>query len=219
MNSDLGRDLETPTPGEAFTWTDLVERVRAGDQSGMEELYRTLSKGIRYSFYRQCGPQDVDDKVHDVLLIITQSIQRGDLRDPQRLMGYVRTVVQRQVASYIHNMMKSRRNSSEPEYAARLPDRQPNPERATILQQNREVALRVLRSLKQRDRDVLIRFYLEEQPAERICREMGLTETQFRLIKSRAKARFVELGRARLAPTRVAGRCQAAEPESASCLA
>jgi hypothetical protein len=46
---------------------------------------------------------------------------------------------------------------------------------------------------------VLVRFYLEEQPAERICNDMKLTETQFRLIKSRAKARFGELGKARMA--------------------
>ncbi len=41
--------------------------------------------------------------------------------------------------------------------------------------------------------------YLREQKAEQICSELKLTQTQFRLIKSRAKARFGELGRARLA--------------------
>jgi RNA polymerase sigma-70 factor, ECF subfamily len=59
--------------------------------------------------------------------------------------------------------------------------------------------MRILRSIGKRDREVLIRFYLEEQTPERICREMGLTETQFRLIKSRAKARFGELGKRRFA--------------------
>jgi DNA-directed RNA polymerase specialized sigma24 family protein len=33
---------------------------------------------------------------------------------------------------------------------------------------------------------VLTRFYLEEESAEEICQTMGLSETQFRLIKSRA---------------------------------
>jgi hypothetical protein len=37
-----------------------------------------------------------------------------------------------------------------------------------------------------------------EQPQQQICEEMNLTETQFRLLKSRAKARFGELGRRRL---------------------
>ena len=43
-----------------------------------------------------------------------------------------------------------------------------------------------------------MRFYLREQTPEEICDEMGLTETQFRLLKSRAKARFAELGRKKL---------------------
>jgi DNA-directed RNA polymerase specialized sigma24 family protein len=57
--------------------------------------------------------------------------------------------------------------------------------------------MRVLGGLSKRDRDVLTRFYLKEQSAEEICRDLNLTETQFRLIKSRAKARYGELGRRR----------------------
>ena len=38
----------------------------------------------------------------------------------------------------------------------------------------------------------------EEETQEEICEEMMLTETQFRLLKSRAKARFGELGKRKL---------------------
>ena len=53
--------------------------------------------------------------------------------------------------------------------------------------------MRVLKGLHPREREILIRYYLREQSPQEICREMRLTETQFRLIKSRAKARFGEL--------------------------
>jgi DNA-directed RNA polymerase specialized sigma24 family protein len=56
-----------------------------------------------------------------------------------------------------------------------------------------------LSALSKRDRDILIRFYLKEQPQEQICREMSLSETQFRLLKSRAKAKFGEIGKKKLA--------------------
>jgi RNA polymerase sigma-70 factor (ECF subfamily) len=79
-----------------------------------------------------------------------------------------------------------------------LSDHHPDPERIAIARQNQDLAMRILRSIPPRDREVLIRFYLNEQPATQICREMALTETQFRLIKSRAKARFGELGKRRL---------------------
>jgi DNA-directed RNA polymerase specialized sigma24 family protein len=58
-----------------------------------------------------------------------------------------------------------------------------------------------LDALSQRDREILVRFYLKEQPQEKICEEMDLTETQFRLLKSRAKAKFGEIGKKKLAST------------------
>lgn len=180
-------------------WSRLVERIRDGDSSAMEELYIVFSKGIRFFLYRQLGPQDLDDKVHDVFLMVTQSIRRGELREPDRLMGYVRTVVRRQVAAYIDEAVRARRNVTDVDGSIILSDRRPDPERGAIEKQNEELALRVLHSIGKRDREVLTRFYLKEQPATQICRELNLTETQFRLIKSRAKARFGELGRRRFA--------------------
>jgi len=53
----------------------------------MEELYRVFSRGIRFYLCRQLGPQELDDKVHDTFLIVVQAICRGELRDPDRLMG------------------------------------------------------------------------------------------------------------------------------------
>jgi len=179
-------------------WAPLVERIRAGDRTAMEELYGLFSKGIRFYLCRQLGPQDLDDRVHDVFLTITQAIQSGELREPERLMGYVRTVVRRQVAARIDANVHARRRLASLDDGVVLRDHSPDPERLAIRGESIEVALRILNSIAKRDREVLVRFYLDEQPAEQICREMELTETQFRLIKSRAKARFGELGKARL---------------------
>jgi RNA polymerase sigma factor (sigma-70 family) len=185
---------ETPAP----SWSDLVERVRVGEPAALEELYLIFSKGIRFYLCRQLGPQDLDDKVHDIFLIITQAIQSGDLREPDRLMGYVRTVVRRQVAAHIDHAVHTRRHQTSLETGIVVRDRDADPERKAILHENMTVAMRILDSIPKRDREVLIRFYLKEQSPAEICREMELSETQFRLIKSRAKARFGELGRARL---------------------
>src|SRR5207253_3561187 len=100
---------ENANQGEAPafpSWSGLVERVRAAEPAAMEELYQIFAKGIRFYLWRQLGTQDLDDRVHDIFLIITQSIQRGELRDPDRLMGYVRTVARRQVAAQIENTVK-----------------------------------------------------------------------------------------------------------------
>src|SRR5581483_882450 len=74
-------------------WVRLVARIQQNDRSAMEELYSVFSKGIRFFLCRQLGPQELDDKVHDTFLIVVQAIQRGELREPERLMGFVRTIV------------------------------------------------------------------------------------------------------------------------------
>jgi len=201
MNSETGQEVQTVNDPLEPAWSRLVDRIRAGDPAGMEELYAVFVKGVRFFLWRQFGPQDLDDKVHDVFLIITQSIQRGELREPERLMGYVRTVVRRQVAMHIDHAVTARRNQLSIDATAALSDRRPDPERRVIEQENQDVALGMLGSLPKRDREVLVRFYLKEQPPEQICRELELTETQFRLIKSRAKARYGELGKRRLTRT------------------
>ncbi|MGD0873138.1 MAG: sigma-70 family RNA polymerase sigma factor [Bryobacteraceae bacterium] len=175
-----------------------MKRIQSGDASAMEEMYGVFTTGIRFYLCRQLGPQDLDDRVHEAFVAITQSIRKGELREPERLMGYVRTVVRRQVAAQIEAVVEQRRRQIDPSLGAVVCDHQPNPERQAIEREQTAVAYRVLQSLPRRDREVLVRFYLKEQSPAEICREMDLSATQFRLTKSRAKVRFGKLGRARL---------------------
>jgi RNA polymerase sigma-70 factor (ECF subfamily) len=176
-------------------WLTLVESIQRGERGGMEELYRVFSRGVRFYLCRQLGPQDLDDKVHDTFLIVVQAIRKGELREPERLMGFVRTVVRRQVAAQIDRSVQSRREQAELDSRAAVSDLRDTPEEAAILRQHEQVAETVLRSVSGRDREILTRFYLMEQTQQEICDEMSLSETQFRLLKSRAKARFGELGK------------------------
>jgi RNA polymerase sigma factor (sigma-70 family) len=176
-------------------WAELVEKIRRNESGGLEELYRVFSKGVRFYLCRQLGPQDLDDRVHDTFLIVAQAIQRGELREPDRLMGYVRTIVRRQVAAQIEENVINRGRQFDLDWGLAVHDGGSNPEQAAIRQENQQIAVKVLKSIAPRDREILIRFYLWEQPADQICSEMGLTDTQFRLLKSRAKARFGQLGK------------------------
>jgi RNA polymerase sigma-70 factor, ECF subfamily len=71
MNPETEPGVQTENEPREPSWSRLVERIRAGDPAGMEELYAVFVKGIRFFLWRQLGPQDLDDKVHDVFLIIT----------------------------------------------------------------------------------------------------------------------------------------------------
>ena len=176
----------------------IVERIQRGDNEGMEELYRVFSKGVRFYLCRQLGAQELEDKVHDTFLIVVQAIQRGEVREPERLMGFIRTIVRRQVAAHIDLAVHNRRELADVESGTNLPDTSGDPEKCVIARQKAELMEDILRGLSSKDREVLTRFYLEEQPQEQICKEMRLSETQFRLLKSRAKTRFGELGKKKL---------------------
>jgi RNA polymerase sigma-70 factor (ECF subfamily) len=60
--------------------------------------------------------------------------------------------------------------------------------------------LETLGELIARDNEILTRYYLHEETPAHICAEMNLTGIQFRLLKSRAKARFGELAKRKLRP-------------------
>jgi RNA polymerase sigma-70 factor (ECF subfamily) len=190
---------DQPDPvSSRLDWHELVGRIQRGDNSGLEDLYSLFARGIRFYLCRQLGPQELDDKVHDAFLIVVQAIKRGDLREPERLMGFVRTVVRRQVAAYIDDVVHSRREELHLDVGVRVADGRNNPEQSAAFRQKVEFMTSILSSLSDRDREILTRFYLDEQTQEQICEDMNLTETQFRLLKSRAKARFGELGKRKL---------------------
>jgi len=70
---------------------------------------------------------------------------------------------------------------------------QSEPERKAIDQENLGLAVRILRIIPRRDREVLTRFYLNKESVEDICRSMDLSKTQFRFITSRARGLFSSL--------------------------
>ena len=178
---------------------DLVHRIHSGTTDGMEELYRMFSKGVRFYLCRLLGPQEIDDKVHDTFLVVVQAIRKGELREPERLMGFVRTIVRRQVAAHIDRAVTYRRDHVDAEASFRVADSHENPEDCAIFRERAVLIRRVLEELLPRDAEILTRFYLYEQSQDLICSQMGLSDTQFRLLKSRAKARFGELGKKKLA--------------------
>jgi len=171
-------------------WSDLVARIRSGQTDGMEELYRLFSRGIRFYVVRQLGLDEVDDRVHDAFLAVVQAIRRDELKEPERLMGFVRTIVRKQVADHINQSVRRRTAESVASNELRVD----NPEEAIAFDRRTALIDQVLATSSDRDREILTRFYLREESQDQICREMALTETQFRLLRSRAKARFGHLG-------------------------
>lgn len=126
-----------------------------------------------------------------------RQVTAGALREPESLYAYLRTIARRVLAAHLHQTGPVRRLISVDE-AQPLMDRRMGPESELPEQQRWELARQVLESMKPREREILKRFYLYGQDQETICCGMGLAATQYRLLKSRAKARFGQAGRKNL---------------------
>jgi len=191
LNSAAIADTDAPR------WTDLVARLRAGQDEATEELYTQLHS-LRFYFTRRLGYAASADAYHDLIVTLISQVRSGDLRDPEHLAAYARGIA----ANMIRNTYESGPKRFEQGWTAvqdyNVFDVGLDPEALAIRRQQIEVAARILNALPSRDRQVLVRFYLKREPATKIQEELALSETQFRLIKSRAKQRFAGMVKARM---------------------
>jgi RNA polymerase sigma-70 factor (ECF subfamily) len=180
---------------QTIDWTELTAQIHAGDDMGLVCLYRIFSRGLRFYLLRQIGEQDCDDRMHEILLIVLNVLRKGGLREPQHIISFVWTVARRQVAATIQERIVSRQMELGLDCGIEIAEPSKNAESEIISRERAAIARKALLSLSPQNREILCRFYLKEQSHGQICREMNLTETQFRLGKSRAKARFAEAGK------------------------
>jgi len=195
--SELGRS--EPGADLPLQLDDLVRRVQIGDAGGMLDLYEYILKGLRPYLARQLRPQDYRDKIHSIFVDVVMAIQQGQLREPERLMGFARTIARRKVSLYIDAAASNRRNQVEIGSLFGLASPGATPEQEMVSQEQRELVRLTLARLSEREAEILSRFYLQEQTELQIRSEMDLTHTQYRLLKWRSKARFEQLSRKQLA--------------------
>jgi RNA polymerase sigma factor (sigma-70 family) len=190
------KGVAVPASGAAGDWAGLVERIRNGDSHGVESLYAWLNRGVRVSLRWTLGPQSSEDRLHEILIIVLEAIRRGQLRDPASLEGFVRTVARRAAIAEIRRSINSRRRYVALGVCLAAAPAEWSPEARAALLERADVTLKLLDRLKSRDREILTRFYLNEQSPAEICGVMQLSPTQFRLFKSRAIAKcHAEVGR------------------------
>jgi len=204
---DIGPAIpHTPTPNPAQN-LDLVRRVQRGDAAGMAELYDFISTGLRPYLARQLRSQDFHDKVHSIFVDVVIAIQRGQLREPHRLMAFARTIARRKVSGYIDDAASTRRNQVDIGSAFWLASPRATPETEMISREQQDLVRWTLAHLSQREGEILSRFYMQEQSQQQICLEMGLTHTQYRLLKWRSKAHFEQVSRRQIASRHLRSLC------------
>jgi|SRR5579884_199869 len=184
------------------TAENVVEMIRNGHPAGLEQLY-ALASNFTFFIMRQLGADELQDRVHDVFVTAAAAIAAGKLRDSQRLTPFLTTLTRFYTYGQIDRRVVRRKYTTSLDHA-NIADHAENAEQSVYKQQKLRMVREILDSMPKRDRDVLHRFYVQEQSKEQICREMNLTPTQFRLLKSKAKSTFAKLGQGKLNRSSVA---------------
>jgi RNA polymerase sigma factor (sigma-70 family) len=141
-----------------------------------------------------------EERMHDAFLIVLKAIQDGRIEDANAFPGYLMTVTKRQFFSHLHTSVNSPECSEDFVMHSIPSNPKYNPDSVLEAHQRSALMAEVLKSLGPVQREILNRFYVLEQLPEQICTEMKLTDTQFRLLKNRAKAEFGERGRKMMNP-------------------
>jgi RNA polymerase sigma-70 factor (ECF subfamily) len=176
-------------------WDRIVADISAGDPGAQQALYDAFAPGLRlFLLHHLRRMEEVEDRLHDIFVKAVSAIREGQLRQPGRIAGFLRTIARREITSYIEEAVLQRAVDDWSQVLS-LPSQAPDPEQVTIRNQWRERARAVLGSFCEVDREILLRFYLLGQEPQDICDDLRLSYNQFRLRKSRAKRRFAQMMR------------------------
>ncbi len=169
----------------------MVYRIMADEVEAIGQFYNHFMPVLRVFFRaRRLDRKKVEHFAAETVLTAVRQIQRGSLKNPECLIGYVRMIAQRIYFGYSRELQREHAENLPGEIEDRVADVRKGPEADCMNRERREIALAVLTSMKRHEREILTRFYLWEQDEATIRKEMNLTATQYRLLKSRAKARF-----------------------------
>lgn len=186
--------MESLAINTADAGADLVSRIRAGDRQAEAELVERYSCGVEVIIRREIGSASVaDDLYQETFRMVIEKTRRGDIREPEKLSGFVCGVARNLVIDYFRRAARQG-SLSEVEEATTLPDPAPDQLEVLLRKEQSDFARQVLKEMRnERDIQILFRFYLAEDKKEQICADLGLSGLRFNRVLHRARERYLEL--------------------------
>jgi RNA polymerase sigma-70 factor (ECF subfamily) len=143
------------------------------------------------------NPTLADDLLQDTLALTLTKIRQGEVREPERLAGFVRSLARN---LWIADRRKEARyvaldDGEEEESPVRqIADPGPAPSDLALANEEAKQVRRLLSEMRfDRDRQLLQRFYLGEQSREQICEDLDLEPERFNQLIFRARERLRDL--------------------------
>lgn len=170
----------------------LVSRIIAGDADAEAELVAIFKGRIVHIILRITNNTSlVEDFSQDTFLIVIRKIRNGDVKKPKSLGSFVAGVARNHAIEQIRGF--KRPVSEDLELAEQVPDPSPSPLEQLQISEKYDEIREVIGQLRPRDKVLILRFYINEEPKGVICADLGLTTAQFDRVLHRARNRFAPL--------------------------
>lgn len=169
----------------------LVNRVQNSESAAEAEMVERYSRGLRYLLRRKIrNTQLAEDLLQETWAIALVKIREKGLDNPGRLAGYLAGIANN-LAIGEQRRVHRQRTAVNSEIVALIPDESESPfrqaARAEICKQVQEI----LGDLKkERDREILQRFYVREEDKASICQRLGVDSVHFNRVLYRARQRM-----------------------------
>lgn len=176
----------------------LVARIQAGDRRAEERLVEIYGRGVAILLDRHTnGRPEAEDLFQDTFRLVVEKLRKGELREPAALPGFV-VQIARSLAIEYYRKAARRKTDTDSEAGAEAVAPHASPLNELLDRENAALVRRVLGELaNERDRQILLRFYIAEEDKDRIAGDYGLTSLQFNRVLHRARQRYKELFLAR----------------------
>jgi RNA polymerase sigma-70 factor, ECF subfamily len=174
--------------------TDLASRIQAGDQRSEAELVERYKRVVMNIIRREVGDAAIaEDLFQETFYIVIEKIRQGDVRETDKLAGFVCSVARNRVIKYFQRVARHE-SLTEMEETAHLPHPASNQLEELLRKEKADIVRQVLKEMtNERDIQVLFRYYLAEDDKEKICTDLGLTRLHFNRVLHRARERYREL--------------------------
>ena len=187
--------VETPDHAlEAQVSADFVKRIGLGDRRAEEELVRRYQRGLIYLLQRRTrDPQLALDLAQDTFRIAIEKLRQSPIEQVERVGAYLRGTALN-LATADGRKHARRGTTADSEAVDAAADDAAGPFDHVSGEQVKRLVRKLLDELPvQRDREILIKTYLEDQDKSAICEALGVDSAHYNRVLFRAKERFREL--------------------------
>lgn len=184
---------DPPERSEKEIAADLVARIGNGDHAAEAAMVQRYGRGLLYLLRRKCGDRALaDDLYQDSFRIALERLRAREMRNPEMLASFLNGIASNLVISH-YRREHSRATDTDLAAIERVATR-PDQFDSLSREQVAKTVRRLLNELTQpRDREILLRIFLDDQDKTRVCAELGLDSLHFNRVLFRAKQRFKTL--------------------------